>query len=343
MYQALLDRDSTFEGLFFAAIRTTGIFCRPSCRARKPRPENVEFFRTSKEALAHGYRPCKICQPMSPLGDTPEWVRGVLSEIEESPQTLRMNDQDLRERGVDPNRLRRWFKRNHDMTFQAFLRSVRLGVSFGHLAGGKKVIDSAFETGYESLSGFSTAFKKETGFSPSFSSQKTALYFSHLLTPLGPMMVGMTTEGVCLLEFTDRRALETEIEDLKKRLGVGVVTVFGNEKEVPHLASLKEQVSEYFSGKRKEFSIPLVTPGSEFQNRVWQGLLDIPYGKTRSYQEQAVALGKKNAVRAVARANGQNRIAILIPCHRVIGKNGELVGYAGGLHRKKYLLDLEGA
>ena len=155
-------------------------------------------------------------------------------------------------------------------------------------------------------------------------------------TPLGEMIAGATDEGVCLLEFSDRRMLSTEYKDLTKLLN----TTF-EEGDNKHLCDLRNQLKEYFEGKRKEFSVPLVTPGTEFQISVWKELLKIPYGTTRSYQEQSVALGKPDSVRAVANANGMNRISVIIPCHRVIGSDGHLTGYGGGLKRKKWLLDHE--
>jgi len=150
------------------------------------------------------------------------------------------------------------------------------------------------------------------------------------------MVAGATDEGVCLLEFTDRRMLPTEYKDLKRRLKTTM-----EEGENKHLKTLRKQLKEYFSGKRKEFTIPLVTPGTEFQQIVWQELKKIPFGSTRSYQEQALELNNPDSVRAVANANGMNRISIVIPCHRVIGSDGRLTGYGGGLHRKKWLLDHE--
>lgn len=150
------------------------------------------------------------------------------------------------------------------------------------------------------------------------------------------MIAGATDEGVCLLEFNDRRMLPTEYKDLKRLLK----TTF-EEGENNHLIRLRKELNEYFEGSRKEFSITLVTPGSEFQKSVWKELMNIPYGTTRSYQEQSVALGKPEAIRAVANANGMNRISIIIPCHRVIGSDGHLTGYGGGLRRKRWLLDHE--
>lgn len=157
-----------------------------------------------------------------------------------------------------------------------------------------------------------------------------------LETPLGEMTAGATEDGICLLEFSDRRMLPTEYKDLARYLN----TTF-EEGESHYLTELRKQLNEYFEGERKEFSLQLVTPGSVFQQSVWRELLKIPFGTTRSYLEQSVALNKPEAVRAVANANGMNRIAIIIPCHRIIGSNGNLTGYGGGLHRKKWLINHE--
>lgn len=155
-------------------------------------------------------------------------------------------------------------------------------------------------------------------------------------TPIGEMVAGATDEGVCLLEFTDRRMLPTEYKDLTRLLK----TIL-EEGENIHLKTLRKQLKEYFDGKRKEFTIPLVTPGSAFQQAVWKELQNIQFGSTRSYQEQAIALNRVDSVRAVANANGMNRISIVVPCHRVIGSDGHLTGYGGGLKRKRWLLDHE--
>jgi AraC family transcriptional regulator, regulatory protein of adaptative response / methylated-DNA-[protein]-cysteine methyltransferase len=155
-------------------------------------------------------------------------------------------------------------------------------------------------------------------------------------TVLGPMVAGAVGDGICLLEFSDRRMLNTEYKDLRRYLKTDI-----NEGENAHIISLRIQLEEYFKGIRKEFDLQLVTPGTEFQQLVWKELLNIPYGTTRSYQQQADALKKPESIRAVANANGMNRISIIIPCHRVIGSDGRLTGYGGGLKRKKWLLDHE--
>lgn len=155
-------------------------------------------------------------------------------------------------------------------------------------------------------------------------------------TELGIMIAGAVDEGICLLEFSDRRMLPSEYKDLQRYFKTAI-----QEGENMHFKTLRKQLKEYFKGTLKEFSIPLITPGTAFQQTVWQELMNIPYGTTRSYHEQSVALGNPDSIRAVANANGMNRVAIIIPCHRVIGSDGHLTGYGGGLKRKKWLLDHE--
>jgi AraC family transcriptional regulator of adaptative response/methylated-DNA-[protein]-cysteine methyltransferase len=155
-------------------------------------------------------------------------------------------------------------------------------------------------------------------------------------TELGVIIAGATDDGICLLEFSDRRMLKTEYKDLERYLKATIV-----DGENFHFTALRKQITEYFEGSRKEFTLPLVTPGTPFQQTVWKELTKIPFGTTRSYLEQSIALGKPESIRAVANANGMNRISIIIPCHRVIGSDGKLTGYGGGLKRKKWLLDHE--
>jgi AraC family transcriptional regulator of adaptative response/methylated-DNA-[protein]-cysteine methyltransferase len=336
MYAAILARDTSYDGIFFTAVRTTGIFCRPSCPARKPARENVDFYRTAAEALELGFRPCKKCRPLEQPGQTPEPVRRLLAEVEENP-TRRLNDDDLRARGLDPVALRRWFKGHHGMTFHAFQRSRRLAWALGELARGAPITEAGFGSGYESLSAFQDALRQVTGRSAGESRDAVVVQITRVETPLGPMLLGATEEGVCLLEFTERPMLATQLRRLAQRLDC--VFLPGTNE---HAARLEGELEEYFAGRLREFTTPLLFLGTEFQRRVWRALGTIPYGETRSYAEQARMLDAPGAVRAVARANGDNRIAIVIPCHRVIGADGKLTGYGGGLWRKEWLLHHEG-
>ncbi|MBB4805242.1 AraC family transcriptional regulator of adaptative response/methylated-DNA-[protein]-cysteine methyltransferase [Chryseobacterium defluvii] len=164
------------------------------------------------------------------------------------------------------------------------------------------------------------------------------IHLKILKTPLGDMIACAVDQGICLLEFTDRKNKEKQFTSLSKTLNAEIV-----EKEHPHFKQLEEELNEYFEGKRHQFEVPLFVTGTEFQKKVWQLLREIPMGETRSYKQQSEFLGNPKAIRAVGTANGINKIAILIPCHRVIGSNGDLVGYAGGIWRKQKLLELEGA
>jgi AraC family transcriptional regulator of adaptative response/methylated-DNA-[protein]-cysteine methyltransferase len=335
MYEAVLRRDASFDGVFFTAVTTTGIFCRPTCPARKPARDNVEFFPSPRDALFAGYRPCRRCRPLEPAGAAPDWLRPLLDAVQESPEQ-RWKDTDLRSRGIEPSRVRRWFKEQYGMTFHAYQRGIRLGRALGQLREGRPVTSTAFDSGWESLSGFNDAIRRLAGKTPTASRSTTIVHLTRFLTPLGPMVAGSVDDAICLLEFSDRRMLERQLARisslLKCTIVPGTTTV---------LAQLEEELDQYFRGLRQQFTVPLVTPGSEFQQSVWNALLKIPYGQTRSYAQQAALVGRPDAVRAVARANGDNRIAIVIPCHRVIGADGQLTGYGGGLWRKKWLLDLE--
>ena len=335
MYKALVDKDVSYEGTFIAAVKTTGIFCRPTCTARKPKKENVEFYSTTKEAILKGYRPCKVCNPLEKLGETPNYIKNILKELNDNP-SLKFKDWDLTQQGVEPSKIRRWFLKNHGITFQAYQRMYRINSAFKKIQNGEPVTSVAFDTGYESLSGFTDSFKSIFGVSPSNSKDKQIINITRLETPLGTMFACAAEQGICLLEFTDRKMLETELKSLAKQLNANIIQ--GANK---HFDLLRRQLDEYFEGKRKEFTIQLFTPGTEFQQSVWKVLQTIPYGSTYSYKQQAIALKKPDAFSAVANANGMNRISIIIPCHRVIGEDGNLIGYGGGLWRKKWLLDLE--
>ncbi|WP_343699859.1 methylated-DNA--[protein]-cysteine S-methyltransferase [Chitinophaga sp.] len=337
MYQAIVEKDPSFEGSFITAVKTTGIFCRPTCTARKPKLENVEFFNTTAEALKKGYRPCKVCCPLERNGETPAFIRDVLQALQADP-SRKFNDGDLLQKGIEPSKIRRWFLKNHGITFHAYQRMFRINTAFKKIQEGEPVTSAAFDAGYESLSGFGDSFKSVFGVSPSNSRQQQVINMTRLETPLGTMFAGAVEQGVCLLEFTDRKILGTELKALSKMLNAHIIPGHNH-----HFTQLQQELDEYFAGTRKHFTVPLFTPGTPFQQSVWDLLQTIPYGTTRSYKGQAAALNRPEAIRAVAAANGMNRISIIIPCHRVIGEDGNLTGYGGGIFRKKWLLDFERA
>lgn len=342
MYRALVERDQSFEGLFFACVRTTGIFCRPTCHARKPKPENVEFAPSIQDALHRGYRPCLLCEPMSSGAAAANWLAPLLDEIKTQPE-VKLKDQDLRVRGLDPVQVRRTFKRSFGMTFQAYQRAYRLGTAMKALHAGATTIDAGMDAGFESDSGFREAFARVFGATPGRSRGTALLAATWIETPLGPMLAIAGDAGLELLEFVDRRALESELRKLRASTRVappapGAVVVPGDH---PILGRTEAQLREYFAGTRRAFDLPLQQRGSPFQLAAWQALCEIPYGQTRSYTDMAQRVGSPGAVRAIGRANGRNQIAIVVPCHRVIRADGSLCGYGGGRWRKQWLLDHE--
>jgi AraC family transcriptional regulator of adaptative response/methylated-DNA-[protein]-cysteine methyltransferase len=334
-YKALLNREQSFVGIFFVGVKTTSVFCIATCRARKPKLENVEFYTTFKEALDNGYRPCKICKPTRNANEAPEQVATAMELVKNHPKE-KITDYKLRQQQISPEVVRRWFKKNYGMTFHAYQRMVRINSAFMELKSRKKVTATAFDTGYESLSGFGYTYKKLLGESPQNSLDKNIILISRLTSPIGPMFVCATYHGICLLEFVDRRLLETEFKDLQRLLKAKIIT-----GENEHIKQVKKELAAYFEGKRTSFDVPLHAPGTAFQNLVWNALQQIPYGKTSSYAAQAAKINNSKAIRAVAAANGYNRISILVPCHRVIGSDGKLTGYGGGIERKRWLLNHE--
>lgn len=349
MMDAFMGRDASYDGLFYAAVSSTGVFCRPSCSAKKPRPERVEFYATAREALFAGFRPCGRCKPLGgagpgagaaadlgPAAGEPDWAAELVERVEADP-TRRVTDAELAAEGLDPAAVRRWFKRRFGLTFQAYCRARRLGEAFAAIKAGAAIDDAVFDYGWESHSAFRDAFSKAAGAPPGAARGSDFIRLSWIETPLGPMVAGATEEAICLLEFSDRRMLEAQLKTARGRFGLATLPASS-----PLLERLRVELDEYFNGERREFSLPIAYPGSDFQVKVWEGLLRIPYGQTRSYGRLAAELGLgAGAGRAVGHANGLNRLAILIPCHRVIAADGSLGGYGGGLWRKLRLLERE--
>ena len=333
MQRAYQSADASYNGIFYLGVRTTGIFCKPQCPAPvKPLPKNVEYFADAKSATFAGYRPCKRCRPLE-ANSTPNWVQRLLALVEGGK---RLREWDLHQLGIEPARARRYFQQHYGMSFHAYQRGRRMGAAFTQIKNGAGVDHAALNQGFGSASGFRDAFTKLFGEAPRAAAGRDCIYLSWYESPLGPLVLGATANGVCLLEFSDRRMLETQFKVLHKRLAAPMVP-----GDNAHLKKLKRELAAYFEGTLKAFTVPLEYPGTDFQENVWRNLLQIPYGETRSYEDLARAVKSPKAVRAVGTANGCNRIAIVIPCHRVVNKGGKLGGYGGGLWRKQWLLDLE--
>ena len=334
MIAAWQTRDRSYDGLFFLGVKTTGIFCRPSCPSR-PRREHLEFFGSAADAVRAGYRPCKRCQPELANGQPPKWVANLMTHAVQSPEE-RISADDLRALGIAPERARRWFQKHHGMTFAAWCRGLRLGRAFTQIRNGQPIDDVILGHGFESHSGFRTAFARTFGRAPGQVRHGDCLRVALIDTPLGPMLAAVSNERVCQLEFADRRELERSYAEMQRRFSLPVLP---GENGV--LTQLRDELAEYFQGNRRRFTVPMAMAGTDFQQRVWNELQRLPYGEAVSYETIANRIGNPSAIRAVARANATNRLYLLVPCHRVIAKDGALSGYGGGLWRKHLLLELE--
>ncbi|WP_411348515.1 bifunctional transcriptional activator/DNA repair enzyme AdaA [Paenibacillus sp. WLX2291] len=334
-YQALISKNTEYEGLFYVGVKTTGIFCRPTCPARKPKFENCEFFEHAQQALLASFRPCQRCRPLSHPNHVSDVIRTLVEAVENNPEK-RWNTQDFRALSIDESTARRQFKKRFGMTFVEYARARRMGLALKQIRSGQSVIDSQLYTGYESGSGFRDAFARIMGDAPTKLNEQQILKAAWLDTPLGPMIAIADEQALVLLEFVDRRGLEREVERLRLRTGSAIIPGMNDVIEL-----IEQELEQYFAGTSLHFSTPIRMIGSPFQQSVWQELMQIPVGETRSYQGIALQLGRPTASRAVARANGSNQLAIIIPCHRVITSSGELGGYAGGLTRKDWLLNHE--
>ena len=323
-YRAIAACDAACDGLFYYGVVTTGIYCRPSCPSRTPKRENLRFFASREEAEAAGFRPCKRCRPdldrFAPGEEAAAAVRQAVARHYANPQALR---QELDALGLDRRHLTRLFERTCGHSVQEELQAVRLTQARALLDRGCTATETAFAVGFGSSAAFTAFFRRQTGLTPSqyaVSRQQTAVS-CRISTPVGTLC--LTAEGEAL---------------------TGAAFVEGPADAAPQsgpLAQAAGQLAEYFSGSRREFHLPLRPRGSGFQQRVWQALQQIPYGQTRSYGQIAEAIGAPKAARAVGLACNRNPLLILIPCHRVVGRDGRLVGYAGGLDRKERLLSLE--
>ncbi|WP_068243075.1 bifunctional transcriptional activator/DNA repair enzyme AdaA [Tritonibacter horizontis] len=335
LYAALLARDAAYDGRAYVGVSSTGIFCRLTCPARKPKYENCQFFDTPGACIEAGFRACKRCHPLSAAAGNDPMVQSLLAALDQRP-AYRWAEGDIVALGHDPSTVRRAFKRQFGITFLEMARQRRLREGFTALGAGEPVIAAQIDAGFDSPSAFRAAFARLVGIAPGAFRKDAQLLVDWIDTPLGAMLAVACQHRLHLLEFADRKALPREVAKLQKRQPGGLG--FGRPAVTDQAA---EELARYFSGQTARFETPLAYHGTAFETEVWRALRDIPVGQTRSYGALARDLGRAGASRAVARANGANQIAVMIPCHRVLGADGSLTGYGGGLWRKQRLIEIE--
>lgn len=335
LYAALLARDPAYHGRAYVGVTSTGIFCRLTCPARKPKSENCSFFDSIADCIEAGFRPCKRCHPLGTAAESDPSIHTLLKALEKDP-AHRWSESDIVRLGLDPSTVRRSFKRHFGITFLEMSRLSRLRDGIETLSSDGRAIDAQLDAGFSSPSAFRTAFVRHLGTTPASFSGNAMLKADWIDTPLGAMVAVSDASALHLLEFADRKALARELQKLSKQ----VCNDIGFGRYAP-TEQIEAELSEYFQAKTGHFDTPLALHGTPFSRDVWRALREIPVGETRSYSDIARAIGNPAAVRAVARANSANQISIVIPCHRVIGADGSLTGYGGGLWRKQKLIEIE--
>lgn len=325
-------RDRAWDGRVIGAVRTTGIYCKPSCPARRLRRDNVLFFATGEQALAAGFRPCLRCKPDEVGRDREAVARAViLLETDEEQPSLAVLAAAV---GYAPHHFQRLFKRDLGVSPAQYARGLRTERAQGALRENGKVTDAIYDAGYASPSGFYSDAQERLGMTPSAwrdGGRGETIRWTHFESPLGRMLIAATSRGICRLTFDDS-------PDSLHRL-------FPNATIIEDGGGLRELIAGALVAIERPLAareLPIDVAGTAFQESVWRELRKIPAGETRSYAQIAAAIGQPKAVRAVGSANGDNHVAVLIPCHRVIRSDGTLGGYAGGLDRKRRLLDAEG-
>jgi AraC family transcriptional regulator of adaptative response/methylated-DNA-[protein]-cysteine methyltransferase len=326
-------RDRAFDGRVLGAVRTTGIYCKPSCPARRPKREHVEFFAEAAAARAAGYRACLRCRPDEVGRDREAVAKAVkLIEAAETPPSL---EELAGAVGYAAHHFQRLFTRDMGVSPAAYARAIRAERANQALKANGTVTGAIYDAGYSGPSRFYADAGQRLGMKPSAwrdGGRGETIRWTVVESCLGPMLVAATSKGICRLTFD-------EGEDALRR-------IFPNAALVPDDGAMAELVQGALAAVERPLAapdLPLDVAGTAFQEAVWRELRKIPPGETRSYAEIAAAVGKPGAVRAAGSANGANHVAVLIPCHRVVRSDGSLGGYAGGIERKRRLLDAEGA
>jgi AraC family transcriptional regulator of adaptative response/methylated-DNA-[protein]-cysteine methyltransferase len=332
-WAAFMRRDRRWDGRVIGAVKTTGIYCKPSCPAKRPKRENVEFFATGEEALAAGYRPCMRCKPDEVGRDREAVAKAVklIEAAEDAPSLSEIADAV----GYAPHHFQRIFTRDLGVSPAGYWRGLRAKRAADALAGTEQVTEAIYEAGYSGPSRFYADAKERLGMTPSAwrdGGRGETIRYVVTDSPLGRLLVAATSKGICRLTFDEDES--------------ALVRRFPNASVVPDdgtISAWVEGALEAIEHPQSAPDLPLDVRGTAFQEAVWRELRRIPVGQTRSYADIARAVGQPDAVRAVGTANGSNPVAVLVPCHRVIRSDGSLGGYAGGLDRKRKLLSAEGA
>jgi AraC family transcriptional regulator of adaptative response/methylated-DNA-[protein]-cysteine methyltransferase len=332
-YAAFERRDRTWDGRVIGAVKTTGIYCRPSCPARRPKRENVEFFTSATAARAAGYRACLRCEPDEVNREEVALDKAfrLLAAAEEAPSLEELANAV----GYSPHHFHRLFKRATGVTPAAYARNLRAKRAEDALAGDGRITDAIYDAGYSGPGRFYADAEKRLGMTPSAwrdGGRGAVIRWATAQTDLGTMLVAATEKGICRLSFDEDETV------LTRRFPKAEIAYGG-----PDMADLVRRTVAAVNAPEKPHDLPLDVHGTAFQEAVWRELTRIPPGETRTYAQIAAAVGRPAAVRAAGTANGDNNVAVLIPCHRVIRTDGTLGGYAYGLERKAALLRREKA
>ena len=331
-WAAFIRRDRSFDGQFVGAVKTTKIYCKPSCPVRHPKPQNVIFYHSNAEARAGGFRACLRCRPDEIARDEVAVLKATQLLVSDTPPALETLAAAV---GYAPHHFHRLFKRHTGVTPAAYARGARAKRAEAALAENGRVTDAIYDAGYSGPSRFYAETKGRLGMTPSAWKNGGAgvtIRWAVAQTSLGPMLVAATDKGICRLSFDE------DGDEVHRRVPKAAI-----EQGVVALHALVKGAIAAVERPRSMPDLPLDIAGTAFQQAVWQELMRIPPGETRTYAQIAAAVGKPNAVRAAGTANGANRVAVLIPCHRVIRTDGGLGGYAYGLSRKEALLSREAA
>jgi len=338
-WDAVLARDSRFDGRFVFAVHSTKIFCRPSCPARRPRRDRVAFFPLPEAAAQAGFRACKRCLPQQASVVDPQvgMVQRVCRLLERNPDETLSLENLGNDVGLSPFHVQRTFKNLMGITPREYAEAIRTDRFKSRVRGGASVTNSMYDAGYGSSSRLYERANSELGMTPATYSRggkEVVIDYATTKSPLGYLLVAATNKGLCAVRLGNTiGALE---DDLKNEYSAAEIR-----KSAGALDNALQQIVEHLEGKQPKLSLPLDIRATAFQRQVWQALQSIPYGSTRSYSEVAKAIGQPKAVRAVARACATNPVALVIPCHRVIRGNESLGGYRWGIERKKKLLEKE--